>query len=391
VKFTGQGEVSLSVDLIRSDSGETRLHAVVRDTGIGIPPDRVDRLFQSFSQVDSSTTRTHGGTGLGLAISRRLIELMGGRIWAESHVGQGSRFHLELPLVRPTSDLAPEITAPAAPSIGARKILVVDDNATSRDILELHLVQWGARPECVASPVEALERISHGERFDAVLVDQLMPGMNGVQFTRELRSIAGAELPVILLTQLGQRNVTFADGPFVGLLPKPIRPHQLMRALRQVFDSSVRTEPLESTSNYWPLLGFMRVLVVEDNPVNQRVARALLERVSIRPDIASHGGEALDALARQPYDIVIMDVQMPVMNGLDATREIRRRVPADRQPVIIAMTASAMAKHRETCLEAGMDDYISKPVRAEVLYARLDHWQKLRAERNDGVFTPEGV
>jgi CheY-like chemotaxis protein len=317
---------------------------------------------------------------------------MGGRIWAESNVGHGSSFHFEMPLSLPPDDAVPNLAPPEAPALAGRHILVVDDNTTSRDIMELHLVQWGARVECLASPIEALERLTHGERFDTVLVDQLMPDMNGVQFTRELRTVAGSgEIPVILLTQLGQRNVTFADGPFVALLPKPVRPHQLMRALRQVFDSTVRRESTESATNYWPMLGFMRVLIVEDNPVNQRVAKALLERVSIRADIASHGGEALEALERQPYDIVIMDVQMPVLNGLDATREIRRRVPADRQPVIIAMTASAMAKHRETCLQAGMDDYIAKPVRAEVLYARLDHWQKVRAERNDDVFSPESV
>ncbi len=390
VKFTVQGEVAVSVDLLPGLTGERRLHGVVRDTGIGIPADRLDRLFQSFSQVDSSTTRTYGGTGLGLAISRRLVELMGGRIWVESEPGRGSRFHFELPLTLPDASEAAEVGGLDPSSIGARRILVVDDNATSRDILELLIVQWGGTAECVDSPVTALELVSRGERFDAVLVDHLMPAMNGVQFTRELRTITGpVEVPVILLTQLGQRHVTFADGPFVALLAKPVRPHQLSRALRQVFDSAPGADLAEIAAADWPMLGFLRVLVVEDNPVNQRVARALLERVNIRPDVAAHGGEALDALARQPYDVVIMDIQMPVMNGLDATREIRRRLPTDRQPVVIAMTASAMARDRETCLGAGMDDYIAKPVRAELLYARLDHWQKARAERGDGVLSSE--
>jgi PAS domain S-box-containing protein len=388
VKFTAQGDVFISAHTRFSTDGPPLLRVTVRDTGIGIPADRLDRLFQSFSQVDSSTTRTHGGTGLGLAISRRLIELMGGRIWVESESGRGSRFNFEIPVQLAEADAneRPRETF----SLRHARILVIDDHATSREILELHLEAWDAIVECVASPLAALALIRQGEIFHAIVVDHFMPVMDGVEFTRQLRSSpVGVSIPVLLTTAVGRRGALSVDGLFAAVLAKPLKPRQLQHALNRILGSTIEPAQPAAQASSAPLMAGSRVLIVEDNPVNQRVARALLERMGLRPDLVAHGREAVEALDRQPYDIVLMDVHMPVMNGLDATREIRRRLSAEQQPVIIAMTASAMAKDRETCLNAGMDDFISKPVRGEDLQARLIQWQRTGRRPAPTVATSE--
>ncbi|HEY0947293.1 MAG TPA: response regulator [Opitutaceae bacterium] len=375
VKFTQSGEVFVSVDARAGAPAEPRLRFTVRDTGIGIPADRMDRLFQSFTQIDSSTTRHYGGTGLGLAISRRLVELMEGRIWAESEPLRGSRFHFEIPVQR--AEGMPEVRANTA--LAGRRLLVIDDHATSREILRLLAESWGATAHATASPFEALGLVFEGEQFDAIVVDHQMPGMDGVQFIRQLRSqLAGLEIPVALLAWPGIKPFASETPGTVGTLAKPLKAGQLLAFLQKQLGAERRTTstpPILMPAAPPPAEQPLRVLLVEDNPVNQRVARAMLEKMSLHPDLASHGREALEALERTHYDVVFMDVQMPEMDGLTATREIRARLPRERQPLIIAMTANALSGDREKCLEAGMDDYLAKPVRPDDLRARLEHWR----------------
>jgi CheY-like chemotaxis protein len=381
VKFTSAGEVFISATTQTRPGEAPHMRVTVRDTGIGIPADRLHRLFQSFSQVDSSTTRVHGGTGLGLAISRRIVELMQGRIGVESEPGIGSRFYFEIPL--PPVDRTDEPPPAGISRVHDKRLLVVDDHATSREILRLHLESWGGQAECVSSPLAALALIRRGEHFDAIIVDHLMPGMDGLEFARQLRALpVGAETPVVLLTALGRKAAAAADGLFAAVLTKPIKSAQLLYAVVRALDPNLEIRPLSSVIPTAPrTLASARVLVVEDNPVNQRVVRALLERMGLTPDIAANGREAVECALRQPYDFILMDLHMPVMNGLEATREIRRLVAAEQQPVIIALTASITTRDREACMAASMEDFLPKPVRAEDLHGRLLLWQEKRALR----------
>ena len=380
VKFTSQGEVFISATS-RAVPGEApRLRVTVRDTGIGIPADRLHRLFQSFSQVDSSTTRVHGGTGLGLAISRRLVEFMRGTLWVDSEPGRGSRFHFEIP--RPPVERSEDPVPHGFARVRQSRVLVLDDHATSREILRLHLESWGTAVECVASPLAALGLVRKGEQFDAVIVDHLMPGMDGIEFTRQLHATPeGAGLPAVLLTALGRKSAASADGLFAAVVAKPFKASQLLYAIARALDHDRADTPPAPAPTPAITLATTRVLVVEDNPVNQRVARALLARMGVDADLAAHGREALECTLRQPYDFVLMDIHMPEMNGLEASREIRRLLPADKQPVIIALTASTTARDREACFAAGMDDFLPKPVRADELHGRLLLWQEKRALR----------
>ncbi|HEU5081235.1 MAG TPA: response regulator [Opitutaceae bacterium] len=379
VKFTMQGEVFLSINLLQG--AVPMLRFTVRDTGIGIPENRLDRLFQSFSQVDASTSRIHGGTGLGLAISRRLVELMGGKIWAESQVGRGSIFQFEMPL--PAGETTPEL-AEENPLQG-RRFLVVDDNASSRELIQLHLENWGARAVAVPSGMAALALVKQGEKFDAAIIDRLMPAMDGIQLTRQLRGLPeGLELPVILMTTLGASTIAAEFGAFSGVLTKPVKPHQLLRLLSRIFAAERRADSLTAApmAVMSAKLANARILLVEDNSANQRVQNLFLERMGVRAEIVRDGREALAALEQQEFDVVLMDLQLPHLDGAAATRRIRSDFPADRQPTIIAMTASALPQDREKCLEAGVDDFLLKPVRPEQLQSRLEHWLDVRRKKS---------
>jgi PAS domain S-box-containing protein len=381
VKFTEEGEVVLSVSARRLD-GAAPLHELtfsVRDTGIGIPPDRLGRLFQSFSQIDASTTRRYGGTGLGLVISQRLTELMGGRIGVTSEVGTGSEFRFTIRAV------AAEAPAPTRrdltgvqPSLRGKRVLVVDDNATNRRILTSHLDVWGMSARATAFPGEALAWIRAGEGFDVGILDMHMPEMDGVALARAIREHpAGAELPLILFTSLGRREARAEAEGFAAYLHKPIKPSQLFDALVSVLAEQpvpvrergvVRSELDPDMARRHPL----RILLAEDNVVNQKVALRLLGQLGYRADVAANGLEAIDAVERQAYDVVLMDVQMPELDGLGASREINRRWPGERRPRLVAMTANAMQGDRELCEAAGMDDYVAKPIRVEELVAALE-------------------
>ncbi len=369
VKFTERGEVIVHVDSERAGQGEHRVHLAVRDTGIGVPQDRMDRLFESFTQVDASTSRRYGGTGLGLAISKRIVELMGGTIWAESAEGRGSTFHIDL--------VASEAEIPARaglddalPQLAAKRILVVDDSATNREIMSRQMRSWGMEAVAVALPSEALALIEAGEQFDLAALDLVMPEMDGFELAREIRRRRGGrELPLVLLASIADFPRARTTEEFIVQLAKPVRASQLYNALVGVL--AERTEEpadIEAAADGGAApSSSLRILLAEDNAVNQKVALRLLDKLGYQADVASNGREALEALERQRYDVVLMDVQMPEMDGLEASRRISERWPAESRPRIIAMTANAMIEDREACFAAGMDDYLAKPVRPEEL------------------------
>ncbi|MDQ3865846.1 MAG: PAS domain S-box protein [Actinomycetota bacterium] len=375
VKFTESGEVVVSLEATALRDGLHDLHFAVRDTGIGIPAERMDRLFESFSQVDASTTRRYGGTGLGLAISRRLAELMGGKMWAESDVGKGSTFHFTI-LAEEAPALVPTYDKPAQPQLAGKRVLVVDDNATNREILLRYTESWGMATNATAAPAEALAWIERGERFDVALLDLRMPDMDGVALAREIRRHRDAEaLPLVVLTSLGRRKEDgHPDIEFAAYLTKPIKASQLYETLIEVLAAKPAAEPratAETATGEAPGEQAVTILVAEDNEVNQKLALAVLAKLGYRADVAANGVEALAALGEKRYDAVLMDVEMPEMDGLEAARRIRARWPREEGPRIIAMTANAMQGDREICLAAGMDDYLAKPVRPEQLAAAL--------------------
>jgi signal transduction histidine kinase/DNA-binding response OmpR family regulator/HPt (histidine-containing phosphotransfer) domain-containing protein len=365
VKFTSEGEVVLSVDVAGRSDTEVDLAFSVRDTGIGIPADRRDRLFGSFSQVDASTTRTHGGTGLGLAISLRLAQAMEGDIEVDSEPGVGSvfTFRVRLPLGDETDDRLR--VAPA--SLPGKSALVVDDNATNRRILCAQLQSWGMSVEVAESAPRALELLDTGVRPDVALLDFHMPDMDGVALAQSLRERPDtAGLPLVMLTSAAQRPQV--AGLRVDHLTKPVKAAALRDVVARALGGSAETpERAPASAATRPL----RVLLAEDNAVNQRVAVLMLERLGQRVDVVADGAEAAAAVERTPYDLVLMDVQMPVVDGLEATRRIRATLPPERQPRIVAMTAGAATEDRERSLTAGMDDHLAKPVRAEDLAAVL--------------------
>ncbi|NWG06196.1 MAG: GAF domain-containing protein [Chloroflexi bacterium] len=381
VKFTEKGEVVLTVTSKPISKRKVELTFSVRDTGIGLSSEGMDRLFQSFSQADSSTTRKYGGTGLGLAISKRLAEMMGGTMWVESDgLGKGAvfTFTMQAPVAElPQADLREHMGI--QPALIGKRILIVDDNATNRRILNMQTVKWGMTAYDTASPLEALEWLQRGEFFDIAILDMHMPEMDGVELAKRIRS-GGLKIPLVLFSSLGRREAGLDAEPrlFAAFLTKPLKQSQLFDTLAGLFAGPKAREekrfaPALERLKLDPEFGArhpIKILLAEDNAVNQKLALRLLEQMGYRADMASNGLEAVESIQRQFYDVILMDVQMPEMDGLDATRNIRK-LTGIRQPRIIAMTANAMEGDRELCLEAGMDDYISKPIRINELVEAL--------------------
>jgi GAF domain-containing protein/DNA-binding response OmpR family regulator len=375
VKFTEAGEVVVSV-AAKPIGRNIELRFAVRDTGIGLSEAGLSRLFQSFSQADSSTTRKYGGTGLGLAISKRLAELMGGTMWAESAgPGHGATFFVTLRAQ--LADLPPntrrELIGTQA-ALAGKRLLVVDDNATNRRILSLQAAKWGMVPRDTESAAEALQWLQAGDHFDAGIVDMHMPVMDGIALATRIRKL-GATLPLVLFTSLGRREAGDADGLFNAYLAKPLRQSQLFDTLMTLLARNVAPTPASAGKRALdPGMAArhpLRILLAEDNDVNQKHALRLLQQMGYRADVASNGIEAIECVQRQVYDVVLMDVQMPEMDGLDATRAICAKWRPEARPRIVAMTANAMQGDSEMCIAAGMDDYLTKPIRVERLVEAL--------------------
>jgi signal transduction histidine kinase/HPt (histidine-containing phosphotransfer) domain-containing protein len=409
LKFTHQGEVVVEVRAAGHGAREQPfgqkpdtdflhhpeqwlLHFSVRDTGIGIPLDRQNRLFKSFQQVDASTARHYGGTGLGLAICKRLTELMGGKIWVESDSGKGATFHFTI-LARAAALNSPPNWQGPQPQLTGKRLLVVEDNATNRGIISHRGGQWGMVVETAANSRDALALLAQGHMFDAVIVDLQLPDMDALALTAEIRKQpAGRYLPCLFLSSVragGDDARPLPPGAAISL-HKPIQPAQLLDALCRALSVQVQREKRTPAA---PLLDTdlarrlpLRLLLADDNPINQKVGLSVLHKLGYRADVATNGLEVLKALEQKAYDILFLDVQMPEMDGLEAARQICQKWSADKRPRIIAMTGNALVGDREKCLQAGMDDYISKPVRVAELQSAIERWGPMKTRKHDTAF-----
>jgi signal transduction histidine kinase/DNA-binding NarL/FixJ family response regulator/HPt (histidine-containing phosphotransfer) domain-containing protein len=409
VKFTHDGEVVIEVipathgprvpepgrkrdtDFLRHPE-QWMLHFFVRDTGIGIPVSKQHRLFQSFQQVDASTTRQYGGTGLGLAICKRLTELMGGKIWVDSDAGEGATFHFTV-LLQSASTIAPPNWQVMQPLLAGRRLLVVEDNNTNLRIIKHRAEQWGLLVQSALNSRAALDLVAQNRPFDLIILDQQLPDLEGLKLAEEIRrQPAAGQIPLLLLSSLRPRHdeSRLASCGIAALVHKPIRPAQLLDAvcrtlgIQPQLQKKARPEPTldASLARRFPL----RVLLADDNPINQKVGVSVLKKLGYRADVANNGVEVLRALEQKNYDVLFLDVQMPELDGLEATRQICERWPAGKRPCIIAMTGNALIGDREKCLAAGMDDYITKPVRIGELQSALERWGPLKSKKADTAF-----
>lgn len=392
IKFTDKGEVCILVNSHLLAEPDSRLpreqqyecHFKVRDTGIGIRKESMQRLFGAFNQLDTATTRKYGGTGLGLTISKQLSQMMGGNMWVESEVDLGSTFHFTI-----TASAAPHEPQPFLeaqdPQLAGKKALIAT-TMTNRNLLTDWASYWGMTPRIAPNSVVALDWIRQGESFDVAILDAMMPEMDELQLAAEIRKYRGHQaLPLLMLTSVDRRGTTKANLQFVYYLTKPIKPFQLHNALIGIFAGQSERNPRKvkeiQVDRQMGIQHPLRILLAEDNVVNQKVARHILQRMGYTIDIVSNGREVLEALNRHPYDVILMDVEMPEMNGEETTHHIRATMPAEKQPHIIAMTAHAMVGAREQFLASGMDDYISKPVRIEQLAKALLRSEPLAAKQ----------
>jgi PAS domain S-box-containing protein len=391
IKFTDRGEVSIKVERNMTQTIDNRqqtetdkrvsLHFTVSDTGVGISKDQMERIFDKFSQADTSTTRRYGGTGLGLTISRSLVEMMGGRIWVESEVDEGSTFHFTLNL-RYQEDRRRARREYAYPDFKDISVLVVDDSSTNRFILNKTLSSWGFKVVEAEGGKEALSILNeHPKRFDLMIIDHQMPEMDGIDVIKSIRGHARFHgLKVIILSSLGNISARLKEDLNIAeTLVKPVKQSKLfnalLKALRIGRAETVHAEEVIAGGGV-KVRGDLRILLVEDNIDNQNLARRLLENADYSVEIAENGEEAVEAFKRYHYDLILMDIQMPVMDGFDASARIRRleKKQGNKRTPIIALTAHAMKGYREKCLEHGMDDYITKPLKRHVLYETIKRW-----------------
>jgi len=390
VKFSEHGDILVQVRLLSSKMDESQngvllhLHFSVRDTGIGIQPDRLARLFKPFMQAEASTAHHYGGTGLGLAISKRLVELAGGKMWAESAPGEGSTFHFTINVQAEPNAALPALNT-RQPRLADLRVLIVDDNPTSCRILVEQTAKWGMIPRAIGNPHEALDLLRNGEIFDFGIFDLKMPGMDGVALASEIHKLpVGAMMPLVLLAPMGQHSQTPNETQVVFgyTVSKPVKPAQLCEVLLNALSSPQAAPSPTPPPQMEQLLAEripLRVLLCDDNAINQKVAARILQQLGYQPGLATNGREALDALDRQPYDLILMDVMMPEMDGMEATRLIRERQRSgapnySSRIVIVALTAHAMQGDREKCLAGGMDDYLAKPIRPADVRQIIERW-----------------
>jgi signal transduction histidine kinase/DNA-binding response OmpR family regulator len=388
IKFTDEGEVVLKISAVGGESGNVRLRFEIRDTGMGISRETQRRLFQSFTQADGSTTRKYGGTGLGLAISRKLVELMDGSIGVDSEPGKGACFWFEIALQRPEKPMA---YIPAKQiGLGFLHVLVVDDNATNRQVLFHQLSNWGVRVQCAAGAEEAIGELKRqkdsGTPCQVALLDMQMPGTDGLMLARRIRKDPDlAQTVLVILTSLGSRVDMGKSGEIHECLQKPVRQSRLYDCLVGIAGGlKIAARPAAKSAAAVadpaePRFGNLRILLAEDNPVNQKVTAGQLKKLGYAADIVVNGLEVLIAVGKKDYDLILMDCQMPEMEGYEAAARIRKKEAAEgrtQKTYIVALTAHAMEGDREKCLAAGMDDYLSKPVRVPELSEALKRCSK---------------
>jgi CheY-like chemotaxis protein len=382
LKFTAAGEVVVSVNALKVTAREVALQFSVRDTGIGIPLEKQATIFEAFSQADTSTTRKYGGTGLGLTISTKLVEMMGGRIWVESQPDFGSTFHFITRFGLQAATAQPTVPVPSKFLPGLRS-LVVSHNATTCRIIAETLAGWQMEPASVESGAAALaavkQGILEGAPFALILIDAQLPFMDGFSLANGLRRDTGSGAPtVIMLTSTGSRGdaARCRDAGIKAYLPKPVRRAGLLTAIKTAFGlpDEVPKQSLVTIHSLREAGAKLKILMAEDNPVNQRVQMRMLEKKGHSVVVADTGRKALELIGQQTFDLILMDVQMPEMNGLEATAAIRRQEQTSGRHIpIIAMTANAMSGDKQICLAAGMDDYVSKPIRTKELFETIEN------------------
>ncbi|HVG13905.1 MAG TPA: response regulator, partial [Chitinophagaceae bacterium] len=376
IKFTHKGEIFIGIKLLNAKDGNVEIGFEIKDTGIGIPKEKMGTLFQAFTQVDSSTTRKYGGTGLGLVISKKLTELMGGTISIESELGKGTSFRFSI-ITKPCTDSVRSYVYTNIADLENKRILIVDDNATNLRILNDQLENWKFVSVIASSAQEAIDLLQR-ESFEMVISDMQMPDMDGAHLAAHIKKHYPS-LPIILLSSLGDNRNKHNEHLFCSVLAKPIKQKELHRAIINGFKAGQVAVPerVANTGKQKMSVDFaarfpLNILIAEDNPVNQTLIMMVMKKLGYQPDMAVNGLKAIEALHEKTYDIVLMDVQMPEMDGLEATEAIRSSL--HYQPVIVAVTANAMQDDKEMCLNAGMDDYISKPIQLEKLVAILEKW-----------------
>lgn len=388
IKFTESGEIFISVKLLDRHDDSATLRFQVKDTGIGIESKRLPHLFEPFVQAGNATSRKYGGTGLGLAISQRLIRMMGGEIWAESEPGKGSAFFFNIKVMVPVTEEAEPKGGEEVAELKDRRVLIVDDNETNCSIIKKYIEGWGMTGITAGSGNEALELLDREGPFHLAVLDYHMPGMNGIQLARKIRIRGRYEnLPVILLSSMDE-GMEYPTDLVSARLIKPVKSKSLFNEVLQIMtDVQKKAKQTKIPENQidtdlskrLPL----QILVAEDNPVNQKLAISLLNLMGYKPDAAANGLEVLRMMENKEYDMILMDLQMPEMSGMDAAQRIFEDYPPEKRPCIIAITANALLGDKEKCFEIGMVDYMAKPIRIHELQNVIEKWGTLRFEKRN--------
>ncbi|MCZ6701510.1 MAG: ATP-binding protein, partial [Ignavibacteria bacterium] len=381
IKFTDEGEILISVSSEQLEFNKHKISFSVKDTGIGIPKDKMSRLFQPFSQVDSSTSRHYGGTGLGLIISQRLTTLMNGKMSVQSEEGKGTTFFFDI-IVESLTDESKFYQYNALPVFENKNILLIEKNQSGLEVMDEQLKNWGMNPSCFSDNNSAREYFMNNNGIDGIIIDLKSLEFNILEFIHQIRNKNTMKIiPIILFSYVGDQleNITSLNDDFIQVIGKPVRRKPLHQTLFKLFNNianqSIEEPVLEDSTVPSEKSTPLNVLLVEDNIVNQKVASRILEKLGFKPDIATNGLEAIREINSKDYDIIFMDLLMPKLDGIEATKKIRSMLAGKKIPKIIAMTADTMMNSREACINAGMDDYLNKPISVEEIKALMYKWQ----------------